>query len=164
MNKQRKFLAGFTLIEFLVVIFIISLISGSVLVNSWKNQDQYYVSRAAQELAANLRLAQSLALSGEIQGAIIPSGYGFYSQSATEYLVFYNVDASKIYDANSVVLKTLALEKASLAPVGSSIFFTPPNPATFINGVNADSKTFTVTAGSRTKNVTISVGGKIDIE
>ncbi len=157
-------MAGFTLVELLVVIFIISLISGSVLVSSWKSQDQYYASRAAQKMSADFRWVQNMALAGKLQGAATPAGYGVYVQSASQYLIFYNATSDKTYVAGaSVILETITPAKTVLAPIGGNVFFVPPDPATYINGVASGSQIFTITSGSSSRSVTVFVGGKIDI-
>lgn len=163
-KNNRKTPTGFTLIEVLVVIFIISVISGSVLASSWRGQSQYSVAKAAQKLAADLRRVQGMALAGKLQGASAPAGYGLYMQSSGQYLIFYNNGASKIYDGASVILETVDMDRVSLSPSGGSVFFVPPDPTTYINGANAGSQAFTITGGSYAKNVTVFVGGRIDID
>lgn len=153
---------GFTLIELLVVIFIISTISGSVLIGSWRSQDQYYATKAAQKLTADLRRVQNMALVGKLQGATSPEGYGIYVQSASQYLVFYNTDSSKVYGAASRILETVVLEKTDLSPIGANVFFTPPDPITHINGVANGSQVFTVTSGLASKETIAYASGRID--
>jgi len=160
-HKQR----GVTLIELLVVIFIISLISGSVLYSSWKGQDQYYVSQSVQKLAADLRRTQNMALSGQTQGAVMPRGYGLYFVSASRYYLFYNTSADLVYAAGaSVLLETINLtNNVVVSPVAQSIYFTPPDPTTYINGANAGSLVLTWTRVVRSKTSTTYSSGKIDI-
>ncbi|MDP2934746.1 MAG: type II secretion system protein, partial [bacterium] len=61
MNRNRKNGAGFTLIEALVVIFVIGTISSMMIVNWRKNESQYQLQRAAQEIMQNIRKAQDFA-------------------------------------------------------------------------------------------------------
>lgn len=161
---KRKLSAGFTLIELIVVIFIISLLSGSVLSSSWRSQGQYDTARAIQKLDVDLRRVQNMALAGKLQGAAAPGGYGLYSQNSTSYLIFYNLDDSTVFTALSVILETINLEEVSLSPVGGTVFFVPPDPTTYINGVNSGSQTFTVTSQGFTKSVVVYVNGRIDID
>lgn len=163
MEKNQKIFNGFTLIELLVVIFIMSLISGSVLISSWRSQDQYYASRAAQKLMADFRRVQNMALAGKLQGAAAPAGYGVFLQSGSQYLIFYNSGSSKIYGVGSVILETVILEKTALAPIGGNVFFAPPDPTTYINGAASGSQIFTLTSGGSSKTVTVSIGGRIEI-
>ena len=166
--------AGFTLIELLVVIFIISLISGSVLVSSWRNQDQYYASKAAQKLAADFRRVQNMALSG----AYVPAGcapddcakgFGLYVKSPNEYVIFYNSDKDKtryVEDGSkeSTDMETITLpNNTSLSPDKKEVYFTPPDPTTYINNGNDSSQAFTIINGSFSKSVTVFIGGRVDI-
>lgn len=155
---------GFTLIELLAVIFIISLISGSIAVSYWSSQKQYNVSRAAQRLAVDLRRVQNMALSGATQGAVVPRGYGLFIQAAGQYILFYNTSANTIYGGSSVSLGAVTLEGATLSPVGASIYFVPPVPTTYINGANSGSQAFVIASDGQTKSVVVDFGGKIDIE
>ena len=156
--------SGFSLIELLVVIFIIALISGSVAVSSWQGQNQSAAAGAAQKLAVDLRRAQIMALSGKLQGEVAPSGYGLYSAGANQYYIFYNINVNDIdYQSSSAIIETINLDKASLSPVGSSIFFAPPDPKTYINGASSGSQTFTLLSGGSAKNVVIYATGIVDI-
>jgi prepilin-type N-terminal cleavage/methylation domain-containing protein len=65
MNQDRKNGAGFTLIEVLVVTAVIGVISSIMVVNWRKNEGQYQLQRAAQEIVQNIRKAQDFALSGK---------------------------------------------------------------------------------------------------
>jgi len=56
---------GFTVIEMLVVIFIIGVMSTVLVVNWRQNEKTYLVRRTAQEIAQSIRKAQDLALTGK---------------------------------------------------------------------------------------------------
>ncbi len=164
MKKDQKIFTGFTLIELLVVIFIISLISGSVMISYFSGQKQYDVLRVSQKLAANLRQVQNMAISGKKQGATVPTGYGLFVTSAGQYQLFYNTDGSPAHNASSINFETINLPvNVSLSPASRTIFFVPPDPTTYINGVNSGSLTFTVTSGSTSKSVSVYSSGLIDI-
>jgi len=60
-QKRQK---GFTLVEILVVTAVIAIISSIMIVNWRKNEGQYQLQRAAQEIAQTIRKAQDYALSG----------------------------------------------------------------------------------------------------
>jgi prepilin-type N-terminal cleavage/methylation domain-containing protein len=154
---------GFTLIEFLVVLFIISLISGAALANYGSSKQRYYVSKATQQFASDLRRAQNMALTGKIQGMTVPQGYGIHIVSSSQYLLFYNTDSQKTYQGSGV-LETINIEGGSaLAPVNYDIYFTPPEPLTYLQGVNSGLQLFVISSGSYSKTVSINVNGKIEI-
>ncbi|MBU2265163.1 hypothetical protein KJ784_03200, partial [Patescibacteria group bacterium] len=90
-------------------------------------------------------------------------GFGVYSDSATRYILFYNTDSSTIYDSGtSVMLESVILEKVTLSPTGKSIFFVPPDPTTYINGVNSGSQVFIISSGLYSKNLTVYFSGLIE--
>jgi len=163
--KKREIKLGFSLIELLVVIFIIILISGSVLANYGSGQRKYYVSKTSQQLASDLRRAQNMALAGKTQGGIAPKGYGIHINSANQYLIFYNTDTSKLYQGGgvSVILETINTEGGvALSPASYDIYFAPPEPLIYLQGSNSGSYSFTVSLGASSKTVSIDVNGKIE--
>lgn len=155
---------GFSLVEVLVVIFVISLLSGSVSASYWSSQKRYYVSKAVQRLTVDLRRAQNMALAGATQGAVVPKGYGVYTQSDSQYIIFYNNDSNKAYNGSSVLFETIALDNATLSPTAASIYFTSPSSTAYIGGANSGSQTFTITNGGNSKTVVVDSSGKIDID
>jgi prepilin-type N-terminal cleavage/methylation domain-containing protein len=162
-DKHRKKQAGFTLIELLVVMFIISLLSGSVLIGYWGGQKRYDVSRAAQQMLADLRRAQNLALSGKMQMAVSPAGYGIYVSAADRYTLFYNTNSARRHDGASLDMEQVSLPaNVKLAPVGTSVYFTPPAPVTYINGASVGSVVFTLTNASYSKTITVYASGRIE--
>jgi len=90
---------GISLVELVVVIFIITLFSLIIISDFPKIQRQFALSRATYKLAQDLRKAQDLGLSGvtinDKNGVQIPvKGYGVYvnlSQSNAQYLVYADV-------------------------------------------------------------------------
>lgn len=156
---------GFTIIELLVVMFIMSLISGAVLASYFTGEKQYALTRAVQQIAVDLRRVQNLALSGATQGVTIPQGYGLYTSSASQYILFYNTGSSKTRGGGSTDLETISLSgSVSLSPSGQNIYFTPPESLTWINGANSGSQVFTISSGNYTKTVTVYASGRIEIQ
>ena len=111
---------GFTLVEMLVVIFIIGLIS-STLVFSWrKNERQYKLQMAAQKIVQDIRKAQEIALAGKQvwdgpQGQYtVPNSFGVYFNrtSPRSYIIFGDILGNPGYQSGSadVVLETASIE------------------------------------------------------
>jgi Tfp pilus assembly protein FimT len=161
--RRRSALGGFVLIELLVVAFIVALVSGSATVSYKNSQDQYAVSTTAQRLMADLRRAQNMALAGKTQGANAPQGYGLYVSSGSQYVLFYNNNGNTLY-AGSTIFETITLNNATLSPVGTSVYFSPPGPTTYINGFTGGSQIFTIISGNYSKKVMVDAsGGRIEI-
>jgi prepilin-type N-terminal cleavage/methylation domain-containing protein len=164
-QDNQKTLIGFTLIELLVVMFIISLLAGSAFVVYSNGQRRYEVSVNLQQLVADLRLVQSMALSGKKTGAVTPMGYGLYI-STGQYLLFYNSDTRTSYVAgSSVIIETVSLPAGvSLSPGGSSIYFVPPDPTTYLNDATTGSLVLTLENGATSREVIVNSSGLIDFE
>lgn len=165
--KSQK---GVTLAELLVVIFIIALMSGSFFVAMGQGRTNSNLKKVTQEMSANLRSVQTRALAGTMLpfGCVSPNcsqGFGLYVFSATQYYLFYNLDTQKAYNGSSVITDTITLPAGmTMDNVGSSIYFVPPAPKTYINGVNSGNITLTFTVSTSGKSVLIDSNGKIDIE
>lgn len=173
----RRRSPGFSLVEILVVVLITGLLTTLVLINYRSGQQMYALNAAAQTLAADIHRAQNLALSGTVQGADNPIGYGIYTLAAGQYILFYNSGSSpppfadrykKSGSTGSVTLETISLTNGVTFNAGSvdkSVFFSPPDPTTSINGNPSGSQVFTLTnSGGKTKTVTVDASGRVDIQ
>ena len=98
-TKSQK---GITLVEIIVAVFIIVIFSVMLISNFPKIQDEFAISRAAYQLAQDLRKTQDLGLSGvplsdasgnlivDINGAPMPvRGYGIYILSNSQQYIIY---------------------------------------------------------------------------
>jgi len=97
----RKNRAGFTLIEALAVIFVIGMISVILIINWRKNESQYKLQRAAQQIAQNVRKAQEMALAGT-KFTTVPQNFGlFFMVASPSYNIFYETGNNRTYDRGS---------------------------------------------------------------
>jgi len=82
--KIKNLSEGITIIEIIVVIFLIALFSSIVVFSLQKIQQSMALSRTTHKLAQNLRKAQDLALSGAGLGEMEIAGYGLYIKRDAE--------------------------------------------------------------------------------
>jgi len=90
---------GITLIEIIVVIFIIALFSSIIIANFPEILRQYALSKVTYKLAQDLRKTEDLGLSGVTSAdankqSIAVKGYGIYinlSQPSTQYIIYADV-------------------------------------------------------------------------
>lgn len=172
-NIQKNYLgqqAGFTLTELLVVMFIISLLSGLVLANHRSGQKRYALSQATQQLVSDLRKAQNMAMSGvDIEGQYY--GYGIYIRrldSVVYYRIYADKDDDNKYDSGES-LETVNLPegieiKATSPASKVDVFFRSPEPTTYINypaSVNPGTITLELKGTSSTKTITVTTTGLI---
>lgn len=149
---------GFTMVEFLVVMFIIGILS-SVLFFNWKSgEEMFALQSSAYKLAQNIREAQEMAMSAKICavcGGIVPPRYGIYTHSPDPDSNFYrlfadiNNDGMIVYPnplpEDDIVIKTINYESGvylsevilpdDCSPKGPKrgyLTFMPPDPITEI--------------------------------
>ncbi len=78
--KKQK-LSGFTLVELIIVVSIAVIISGISLYQFYKQRNGSTIQSTAEEIALNIRRAQSNALAVRSTGGVVPvyqNGYGLY--------------------------------------------------------------------------------------
>lgn len=97
--KNKKLSKGITLIEIIVVIFIIVLFTMILIVDFPKIQKQFALSRVTYKMAQDFRKAQDLGLSGvplydKDKEQIAVKGYGIYIDTAspiTKYIIYADI-------------------------------------------------------------------------
>lgn len=106
-NNNKSTTNGFSLIELLVVAFLIGVISSFLLINlRVSSRNRGAVERNAQVFVSDVRRAQAMALSGsKFEGAIV-CGYGIHFVSTTSYIIYVGLSgggtcalANKYYEA-----------------------------------------------------------------
>lgn len=176
----RKANMGFTIIELIVVMFIITLLSTLVLANYRQGQWTYSLSRATQQMASDLRKAQNMAMSGvDIEGQYCGYGIEIYVNPRPYSYRFYAdvvddcSDSNHKYDGSDFVIETVNLPNGitirSSSPSPLDIFFEPPEPTTYINQSDAlglfgiitlEVENFDLPA----KTITVNTSGLVQIE
>jgi len=162
---------GFTMVELLVVMFVISLLAALSLAGYHNGQKRYVLSQDSQRLMASLRKAQNMSMSGiDISGQYY--GYGIYAEKDnTSYIIYADENNNSSFQPSDTTIETISLsdkieiESVSPLPNKVDIFFSPPNPTTYINGSAAVGVSGTITLGiedtSLTKIITITTAGLI---
>lgn len=99
---------GFTLIEVMITVAIVTILSATAVVNYYSFNDRLSLSSAGQEMALNIRQSQVYGLNvkeASVGGGIFTSGYGIYfnmdSGSNDNYIVFVDKDGDQKYDEDS---------------------------------------------------------------
>jgi len=140
-NKGR----GFTLIELMVVISIITILSVMVFINQRSSQSQYLITQAVQKLTSDLRRTQNMAMSGtQIAGNYY--GYGIYAERNNNfYIIFGDRNDNKKFDGEptDTIIENIKLpSNVTISSVSPSdkvhVFFRPPDPLTSISDGTSD--------------------------
>ena len=172
---QKKYSEkGFSLLEMLVVLFVISLLTVMILANYQDNRKKYTLLQSSQKLVSDLRKVQNMAISGtEITDLCSVSsicfGYGIYFNSNSSYILFADKNNDQLYSVGeefeTVNLPSL-IAIQSISPSPASVFFKPPEPITYVNQSSATGSSaeiiLQIQGTATTKTVTINTAGLID--
>jgi len=185
-SKKQK--SGYTLVELIVVLFIISLILSIFLVDYKKGGRELSLQRAVQKLAQDIRKAQEYALASKEIGPsgseMVPEGgYGIHLEESetNSYIFFADCDNNQSYTpGNSVCgfspnnfpekIKEIKLESGveikNISPLSNlDITFVPPDPTIHISGGDTAVITITLTSDpTKTKTIIINKAGLIEIQ
>jgi Tfp pilus assembly protein FimT len=170
LKKYRERENGITLVEIVVVLFIVTLFSLIVINDFPKIQRQFALSRTSYKLAQDLRKTQDLGLSGvrinDVLGdPIAVKGYGIFidlGQSATQYIIYADVNGNQKYEgvnnycsqevdgAADCIVEMIDISKENpnvyiktldnISGSTTSINFSPPNPIISIDNFIPDSE------------------------
>ncbi len=165
-DKQTK-KSGFSIIEILVVISIIVLIAAVLIFSYRGNEKNYVLNQAAQIFASNVRRAQNMALSGVKEGCATPNGYGIYIKDSSSYILYCCNDSGTTYSCSHADIETFSFSgNLSISPTAKEVFFVPPDPTAYINGLagSPNSQNFTLSIAGITKDVVVYFSGKVEIE
>ncbi len=180
-QRKNKNLFGFTLIELMVSISIIAIISSMYLVNYRSANKATQLSLAMQKLSSDIRLAQNYSLGlVDFNGEIPEGGWGVhFNQGDNFYTIFadsfddtigsYTFDDSseefrKINLPKGVSIDSIAIGDTPDMESSLDIVFLPPNPTTYINGVdNTKAKITLKNTDNNTSDIEVNFFGLIDI-
>jgi len=196
-NKKNKFIckikkitliitrngAGFTLVEALVVIFVIGVISSIMIVNWRRNEEQYKLQRAAQQIAQTIREAQDFALNGKKMDwpgdpdGLVPRSYGVqFQRGSRTYFVYGDHGGNTSYQNPEDIKETITTLETGidLQSIGTSnsifdiLFSVPDGLATFnpsyATGIIVIKRTGTTCPSKNCRSIIIKKTGEISIQ
>lgn len=167
---------GFTLVELLVVIFMITILSTLVFFDYGSSSKVFELDRTSQKMAQDMRMMQQKALSG-IGGGVDTNGYGLYfSVSDNNYLIYENNNDDPRYDTGDSIIETINLspdvgienlKRDNISLSNLSISFFPPGPITYIENYFTNTEgsiiLYLVDNASEKRVVKINNSGRIEI-
>jgi type II secretory pathway pseudopilin PulG len=174
--------AGFTLIEALVVIFVIGTISTMMIVNWRKNEGQYQLQRAAQEIVQTIRKAQDYALSGSrmdwpgYPDGRVPKSYGVqFEVGRRDYFIYGDCIGNVGYQNPEDLEETYTqietgIEIDSLGRSTLDVIFSIPDGFVSFNNPPVTSATITIKKTGKTcpsahcRIITVMETGEINIQ
>ncbi|TSC54173.1 MAG: hypothetical protein LiPW30_743 [Parcubacteria group bacterium LiPW_30] len=146
--KNKKSEKGITLIEILVVIFIIALFSGILVTDFPKIKRQFALTRVVHKMSQDLRRAQDMGFSGQWIEGVALKGYGVYIDirlgsvlGPKKYIIYADMNEDKKYIAGTDnIIETIDFGQAEAGVIIDRIMntkddqqwvdinFQPPNP------------------------------------
>lgn len=130
-NTMPKLVSGFTLVEMMVSVSIITLIMATVLFNYSSFNDRLALGSAAQEIALAIRQAQTYGLTvreAKATTGIFDKAYGIYfdSRSGSDryryYYLFADLDGDKVYDAGTGACGTVTTECVEKFTIANDVY------------------------------------------
>ncbi|MFH1192052.1 MAG: prepilin-type N-terminal cleavage/methylation domain-containing protein [bacterium] len=126
---------GFSLIEMLVSVFILTIITTLSITNYRAGEKKNLLNLESNVLLSNIRKMQNMVLNGsKFDGHEMPfGGYGIHFES-TGYTIFSDDNSNKKYDAGEAA-SAVVLQKISLAETGNNknLIFFPPKGQVCVN-------------------------------
>lgn len=170
--SKKQLAASFSLVEMIIVLFIISIISTITLANYRSGQRVNDLITETQKIVSVFKQAQNMALSGYVAtGTRTDCGYGVKIDSDIAYWLFIDKDDPCDYQccsANDEIRQTFSLTSGlTLAGAYTYLVFKPPLADVYGNGVliGADTPTYTIeqTAAGRILYIRVNSNGQINV-
>ena len=160
MQKFKKSVRAFTLIELLIVISIVGAISAVVLTSFGSGQTRRELEVGAREFATVIREAQNYALSGKkLPGGGDPCVFGI-TWGGTSYDIIYK-DEAGCGSASVTTLSSHTLQRGVVfLTASSSFFFTLPH-ANLSPVPGGGSYGITLRKGSQSQTVCVYTNGSV---
>ena len=179
--EQKEKSEGFTLVELLLVIFLILIISAAVFAQKGNMENGLILQKQARQLLQDLKETEESALGAE--GFFCPTnstttysvGLNFKKTNDSSYFIFADCDNSHKYDSDDKIIKQVELNKkiklsfVDHPAANLNIVFSPPVPKVYIDGNEWSSSEAKVKLSLRnnpSKSITIAVNsaGRIKLE
>ncbi|MBT3690287.1 prepilin-type N-terminal cleavage/methylation domain-containing protein [bacterium] len=135
---------GYSLIELITVIVIFVIIFTVTVVNFRAGERTQELRLVADQVATEIRKAQTQALAGIGEDTDLSIDYGlFFISGFGSYAIFKDTDSDKEFDAPEELIRSIILpEGVTVSEVSTdtlplNIIFEPPKPVIYINGSTA---------------------------
>jgi len=160
LERSKKTENGFTLVEFLVAVTIITIFSVIILANYEPGEQNLALQRTVHQVAQDIRRTQEMSMSARkssaCSGDVPTGGYGIYFYdpvvNQTSYVLFADCNADENYSAGEETGDPIEIEEGvgvyTLISGGAgvstlTIIFKPPDPIVVSNAIVAATSSVT---------------------
>lgn len=154
-NNQKK---GFTLIEAVVVMAVISILAGIISVSYGAQRARNDVEASAREFASILKLAQNYALTGKQMSDTTTTCQFIVTASGSTYSLWYRIKSAESCTADPALIATYNLRPGVGISTAGATFTLPWAGTGLANGTYT---TFTLSKSSATRFVCLYASGAI---
>ena len=176
---------GITLVEVIVVVFIIAMFSMILISDFPKIRRQFALSRATYKFSQDMRRAQDLALSGvKLESPKQAKGYGIYVNLADnkKYIIYadtYQPNDYEYTEGHDYIIDTIDISREEAGVIIKeinnvnyswvSVDFSPPNPTTIITSLRQNENNVEIVFAlevdqSITRQVSVNKSGLIEVK
>jgi prepilin-type N-terminal cleavage/methylation domain-containing protein len=177
MEKKKN--SGFTIIEMLVTIGVLTLLSGILITYSKSGENASVLLRQGAKIVTDVNRAKNLAVTTatftDTEGNIIhPCGYGVYFDDVSEpnrYVIYADLSTTNCKssehirpadgsaDVETIELNSsISIDKKNI----ESVFYLPPDPVTYFNPSEISEASITIKATSGAKiEIRMSKAGQV---
>ena len=160
MKKNSQKQKGFTLIELMIIVAMIGIMTTVGFVSLKSGQNQAKLKATQAEIATMIKLAQSYALQGKKQGAVMPKYYGVkFSADGKSYVFCSSGNAADLACNNSIETHSFSSGIALSVGQGTLLWFDIPNGNCKLS--SGGSLLLKLKLDSNEKTITINAGGSI---
>ncbi len=144
---------GYTLVEMLLVIAVVTLLATVVSVQFVQTRQRLGLNSAQRIVAADIRQVMQWAQSGRTEGGAVPQGYGIvFTVGEAAYTVYASFDGDAVFSSADTVVETVDLAQNeqiadvvvdSCVPLDAStntcdLFIAGPSAAVYTNGTQVN--------------------------
>lgn len=169
--KGMKKMRGFTIIEMLVILGVMSVLSGLLILYSRTGEMTSVLIREAAKLSTNINRAKNMAITNtDWQGQRV-CGYGVYFDSAENQYIIFTEISNKCESADHLRLADGSLD-VEIIPITdpliishsdiTQVFFLPPDPTIYFEPANLNEVQIEIeTPNDASMGIKINTAGQI---
>lgn len=158
---------GVTLIEFLVVTLVISILLGTIFAGYRGRNKELVLQRVASKLTADIERTREMAMSAQ---GVSAGGYGIHFRNnwSGQYVIFADENSNQARSANED-MSTIIIENDIVIELSSNkldIVFVPPVPDVYIDGAEGNARIRVSIDGnpSKFKEIIVNSAGLVYVE